>query len=325
MRNLVSAFLSQPVSQGAAVSIAGGRALRAVMTAAVFSTGAAGWSAPALAQHVYPTPEAAADALGDAIARSDSDALGNILGKSYMALVPAGSVNQQDVYEFLAAWHLKHAIAPDGDRRANIEVGGSGWTFPVPLVKQKNGWQFDLTAGKAEVHRRRLGRNELVAMETLQTLADAQQRYADGPGNGRYAKQLVSSPGKTNGLYWPSLGEADASPVGADALAMGPDTPVAEAFFGYHYRVLPGSGDNKYAFVAWPATYGDTGVHTFLLGSDRVFYERDLGPSTASRAKAIRSYAPSGWSRVSDSKDAAAGSAGPGGKSGQGGQGAQDK
>ena len=272
-------------------------AMRVLVALAALSAGA-----PALAQHIYATPDAAAEALGDAIARSDDDAIKHVLGNEYRKLLPPSGVDRDDVYDFLAAWARHHAIQPDGDRLALLAVGDSGWTFPVPLVRQKNGWQFDLRAGEREVLHRRLGRNELVAMETLLQLADAQERYAQQVGDGRYAPQLVSSPGKTNGLYWPSTSQENASPVGPDALAMVPETPVDSAFYGYHYRVIaaPKGSDAKYAFVAWPAQYGLSGVHTFLLGSDKVFYERDLGTSTPARAKAIRSFAPEGWQRVAD-------------------------
>ncbi|CAG9170192.1 hypothetical protein LMG23992_01504 [Cupriavidus laharis] len=272
-------------------------AMRVLVAFAALSAGL-----PALAQQSYPTPDAAAEALGDAIARSDDDALKHVLGNNYHKLLPPSGVDRDDVYDFLAAWARHHGIQPDGERRALLAVGESGWTFPVPLVRQKNGWQFDLRAGEREVLRRRLGRNELVAMETLLQLADAQERFAQQVGNGRYAAQLVSSPGKTNGLYWPSTSQENASPVGPDALAMVPETPADSAFYGYHYRVIapPKGSDAKYAFVAWPAQYGQSGIHTFLLGSDKVFYERDLGSGTAARAGTIRSFSPDGWQRVAD-------------------------
>jgi hypothetical protein len=272
-------------------------AVRVLVAVAALSTGL-----PALAQQKYQTPDAAAEALGDAIARSDDDALRHVLGNDYHKLLPPSGVDRDDVYEFLAAWAKHHAIQPEGERRALLTVGDSGWTFPAPLVRQNNGWQFDLRAGEREVLRRRLGRNELVAMETLLQLADAQERYAQQFGNGRYAPQLVSSPGKTNGLYWPSTSQENASPIGADALAMVPETPVDSAFYGYHYRVIaaPKGSDARYAFVAWPAQYGQSGIHTFLLGSDKVFYERDLGSGTAARAKAIRSFSPDDWQRAAD-------------------------
>ncbi|SPA48378.1 conserved exported protein of unknown function (plasmid) [Cupriavidus taiwanensis] len=258
--------------------------------------------APVAAQQAFPSAQAAADALGDAIARSDGDALKRVLGSRYQSLVPQGSIDQDDIYKFLGAWARHHAVQPDGERRARIAVGESGWTFPVPLARQKDGWQFDLRAGEQEVRRRRLGRNELVTMETLLQLADAQQRYAEQVGQGRYARRLISTPGQTDGLYWPAASEQDASPLGPDALAMGPETPAADAFYGYHYRILPPArgSEGGYGLIAWPARYGDTGVNTFLLGRERVFYERDLGPGTAARARGMRSFATEGWKRVAD-------------------------
>ena len=258
-------------------------------------------SVPVLAQHVYPTPDAAADALGDAVARSDPDALKQVLGANYEKLVQPG-LSQNDVYDFLAAWASHHAVQPDGDKAARIEVGGSGWTFPVPLAKRKTGWQFDLAAGEQEIRRRRIGRNELVAMDTLLQLADAQQRYAEQIGNGKYAHQLVSTPGKTNGLYWPSASAENDSPLGPDALAMGPEVPPEEAFYGYRYRIIapPEGSDAKFAFIAWPARYGASGIHSFMVDSERRFYERDLGKSTGTRAGAMRAFSPEGWERAAD-------------------------
>lgn len=274
---------------------------RALAAAVALSAGLCA-SLPALAQQAFPSPDAAAEALGDALARSDDDALRRVLGQQYRSLLPPSGIDRDDVYEFLVAWARHHAVKPEGERRAQLEVGESGWTFPVPLARHKDGWAFNLRAGQQEVRRRRLGRNELVTLEALQVLAEAQERYAQQVGQGRYATQLVSTPGKTNGLYWPAASEQDASPIGPDALAMGPDTPAADAFYGYHYRLLaPARGsDAKFGFIAWPARYGETGVHTFKLGSDGVVYQRDLGPGTAARARSIRSFAPDGWGRVAD-------------------------
>lgn len=283
-----------PGSGGAS---AAGRPLRVLAMALLL----AAWAPVAVAQQVFPTPEAAMDALGDGVARSDPDALKRVLGAQYHKLVPP-QLDQQDVYDFLGAWANHHAVRTDGSGVASVEVGGSGWTFPAPIVQHKSGWQFDLAAGVREVHVRRIGRNELVAMDTLLQLADAQQRYAEQVGKGGYARQLVSTPGRTNGLYWPSASTDNDSPLGPDALAMGPETPPDDAFYGYRYRVIapPKGSDARFAFIAWPARYGDTGVHTFVLDSERRFYQRDLGRGTAARAGAIRTFAPEGWERVAD-------------------------
>lgn len=283
-------------NQGIGGNAGGWKSLRALAVAVLAVVSMA---APAMAQQVFASPEAAMDALGDGVARSDTDALKRVLGAQYRRIVPP-RLNQQDIYDFLGAWASHHAIRKDGENSASVEVGSSGWTFPVPIVKRKAGWQFDLTAGEREVRVRRIGRNEIVAMDTLLQLADAQQRYAEQVGNGAFARQLVSTPGRTDGLYWPSASTENDSPLGPDALAMSPETPPDEAFFGYRYRVIaaPKGSDVKFAFIAWPARYGDSGVHTFMLDSERRFYERDLGKGTASRAGAIRSFAPQGWDPV---------------------------
>ncbi|MEN7529710.1 DUF2950 family protein [Cupriavidus sp. DL-D2] len=258
-------------------------------------------AAPVMAQEMFPSPEAAMNALGDGVARSDQDALRRVLGAQYTRLLPP-QLDQQDVYDFLGAWAAHHTIRSQGDGAASIEVGPSGWTFPVPIVKRQAGWQFDLQAGEREVRVRRIGRNEIVAMDTLLQLADAQQRYAEQVGNGAYARQLVSTPGKTNGLYWPSASIDTDSPLGPDALAMVPETPPDEAFYGYRFRVIaaPAGSKAKYGLLAWPARYGQTGVHTFLLDSDRNFYQRDFGSATASRAGGIRSLSTEGWTPVAE-------------------------
>lgn len=279
------------------------RSMATLLWAAAVFVGVSVAPSSALAQRVYNSAEAASDALGDAIARSDHDALRQVLGERYRALLPPEGITQDDIYDFLGAWAAHHAVEPASDNVKRIAVGDSGWTFPAPIVKRAGGWQFDVNAGHQEVRRRRIARNELVAMDSLLQLADAQQRYAQQVGNGQFAKRLVSSHGRTDGLYWPADTEADASPIGPDALAMGPDVPPEDAYYGYRFRVLsPGTGANgtRFAFIAWPARYGESGVHTFLIDGERNFYERDLGASTASRAAGLRTFSTDGWRRVAD-------------------------
>ena len=162
---------------------------------------ALGLAAPAAAQSVYPTAQAAADAFADALATSDPAAIARVLGPDHKQIVPGG-VAQDDIYRFLAAWANKHEVVADGGR-SWLAVGDSGWTMPVPIVQSGKGWRFDPVAGKAEIQRRAIGRNELTAIETLRQLQAAQTRYQQGVGQGRYASRLVSRPGMMDGLYWP--------------------------------------------------------------------------------------------------------------------------
>lgn len=215
----------------------------------------------AMAQAPYPTAQAAGDALVDAIATSDDVAMARVLGANYRQVFPAGD-HTQAIYRFLAAWADRHDIQSEGDRRAWLAVGLSGWTFPVPMARGGQGqWRFDLQAGVAEMRRRTIGRNELVAIDGVRQLVQAQARYAQGPGQGRYASRLVSRPEHRDGLYWPAADQADAPPFGPDALAMGADTPLDQAYAGYRFRVEAAPDGKDFRVVAWPAQYRRSGVH----------------------------------------------------------------
>lgn len=252
-------------------------------------------AAPVAAQALYPAPQAAADAFVQALATNDLDALAKVLGPNHRRIVPGG-VAQEDIYRFLAGWARKHEIVADGGR-SWLAVGDTGWTLPVPIVSAGQGWRFDPAAGTAEIRRRAMGRNELTAIETLEKLQAAQNRYAQGVGQGRYAGRLVSRPGERDGLYWPQLPDAPPQAFGPDALAMGPDVPLADAYYGYRYKVIPGGQDNSYRIVAWPARYGETGYGTFVIGPEGGVLEADLGPSSAARAATLRErdFAAGNW------------------------------
>jgi hypothetical protein len=253
----------------------------------------------ASAQAVYASPEDAAAAMADAVAISDDAALKHVLGAQYPTLFPRG-VDQQDVYGFLSSWAQHHSILQPSKGVAQIEVGNNGWTFPIPLRQVAKGWQFDLGAGKAEVERRTLGRNELGALDTLRQLADAQQNYARQSAGGVYATKLISTPGKTDGLYWPAVDGAAESPIGPSALAMTPDTPAEDALHGYHYRVLP-TAPTGYALLAWPARPGVSGVHSFVRLDNGDVYQRAAtqGAADAAAIKRLAAGATDGWEKVS--------------------------
>ncbi|WP_447917411.1 DUF2950 family protein [Achromobacter aegrifaciens] len=257
--------------------------LRALGAASVLALGLA---APAAAQSLYPSAQAAADAFVDAMATSDLDGLAKVLGPNHRRIVPGG-VAQDDIYRFLAAWSRKHEIVADGGR-SWLAVGDSGWTLPVPIVRAGQGWRFDPAAGTAEIRRRAIGRNELTAIDTLRQLQAAQTHYKDGVGQGRYASRLVSRPGERDGLYWPEVPGAPQQSFGLDALSMGPEVPLDDAYYGYRYKVIPGAAGNSYRIVAWPARYGQTGIDSFVVGPEGGVLEADLGPSSAARAAALR-------------------------------------
>jgi len=270
--------------------------IRAVLLASALIFGAVGG---AQAQAVYPSAEAAADALANALARTDRAEVRHVLGEGFMRYVPQNDVDIEDVYAFLEAWSKSHKVEQVTPTHAEMVVGqGEGWRFPAPIVKGPRGWQFDVRAGGVEMARRRIGRNEVDTLATLKALCNAQVVYAQAHGQGKPARRIVSSTGQRDGLYWPATDTVE-SPFGPDALVMGSDTPADAALNGYHYRLLPGEA-NGCAFVAWPARYGSLGVHSFVIGADGVVRERDLGASGAAAAGRIRSASAlgEGWSPV---------------------------
>lgn len=282
------------------------------LRAALFAAGLA--LAPAVsAQQAYPTPEAAADAFVDSVARHDGDALKAVLGADFRKYVPHR--NAEDVTNFLEAWARAHRIVKAGDAKAWLEAGTHGWTMPIPLVKSAAGWAFDTKAAPDELRTRRIGKNELAAIEVSLAYTDAQEDYArfDRDRNGRqdYAQRILSSPGKRDGLYWPSKPGEPESPLGSDIAHVKP----GDGYHGYRYRVLTAQGKDApggaktyvvggamtggYALVAWPVKWGETGVMTFIVSKDGVVYQKDLGAGTDAAARAMTAYNPdAGWTKV---------------------------
>jgi len=294
----VSAMLTNPIQRAAALAAA------LVLV-----------SAPSFAQRAYPTPEAAAEAFTDAVARSDADALRAVLGADWKRFIPTVDVDQDDVYAYLAAWAKSHKIVAAGPDKAVLAVGDQGWPLPIPIAKDAAGWKFDTRAGADEMRTRRIGRNELAAMQAALAYFDAQKEYALRPRTGdgvlQYAQRFVSSPGKRDGLYWPDPSGKDESPLGP---IYGGQKP-GEGYHGYRYRILKGQGKSAlggaydylikgrmvsgFALVAWPIRYGDTGVMTFIVSHDGVVHQKDLGSTTDAAARAMTRFNPdSSWTKV---------------------------
>lgn len=262
-------------------------------------------------QQTFPVPEAAMEAFGDAVATSDDERMGALLGENYRALIP--SVGTEARYRFLAAWAQSHSVKPEGEGKASIAVGDDGWTLPVPIVKTAQGWRFDTRAGAEEMRVRRIGRNERAVMQVMLAIYDAQKEYAleDPKGDGvpQYATRFSSSPGRRDGLFWPVKGGEDPSPLGpAVSRARTAGGQSDAGYFGYRYKILTSQGDHApggalnyivngrmiggFAVLAWPVRYGDTGVMSFMVSHDGVVYEKDLGPDSVARAKATARFDP---------------------------------
>lgn len=279
----------------------------------------------AAAQEPFPTPDAAAQALVAALGseKADEARLAAILGPDWLRYIPQGSVEREDVDAFLKRYRERHSFQTPTAGRAVLAVGTDAWTLPVPLVKKDAGWVFDVKAGEPEIRARRIGRNELDAVQAALAYHDAQMDYAavdrDGDGVLEYAQQFLSSDDKHDGLYWAEVEGGEESPLGP---LFGDDTPDGQ-WHGYQYRILAAQGpsaprgaydyrigDNMsrgFALVAWPAKYADTGVMSFMISHDGQVFEKDMGPESEKLAKAMTRFDPdSSWKEVSAGTTAAA-------------------
>ncbi|EKY3231325.1 DUF2950 family protein [Cronobacter malonaticus] len=231
----------------------------------------------ALAQ--FPTPEQAADALTQAISTHDEAALNHLLGDDWRRILPPEGADPEAVSRFLRDWKASHRVVQQGDT-AHLQVGEQNWQLPIPVVKHDQSWQFDMQGAADEIVTRTIGRNELAAIAALHAAVDAQQSYY--ALNQRYAEKIVSSEGKKDGLYWPvQPGEAP-SPLGP---AFSPQQQDM-GYHGYHFRLLP-THDNGFAMLAWPVSYGETGVMSFIVKQDDRVLEANLGTDTAQRVSTI--------------------------------------
>ena len=281
----------------------------------VLLAGLMAMASAAAGQQAFPTPEAAADALVDGMSRHDWDAVKVVVGPDWGKYIPKGSVAEDDITNFLEAWAKAHKIVPVGADKAFLGAGTRGWTLPIPIVKTASGWRFDVKGAPDEMRTRRIGRNELAAIQVALAYTDAQEEYftrdRNGDGVKEFAQKGLSTPGKHDGLYWASLPGEDESPLGPEFA----DAKVGQPYHGYAYRILTSQGKDApggakgyvkngrmtegYALVAWPAKYDDTGVMTFIVSRDGTVYQKDLGPDTGTAVRAITSYNPdASWTKV---------------------------
>ena len=273
----------------------------------------------AAAQRTFATPEEAAKALVDAVKAADVKAILEVVGPESKSWLFTGDnvSDREDFTRFAAAYDKKNAVKRDGDK-ATLFVGDDD-PFAAPIVKKGDKWAFDAAAGREEITNRRIGRNELDTIQTLLAVVDAQREYAmkDADGNGLpdYAARFISSPGKKDGLYWPTKEGEPRSPLGplvAKAVKGGYGKNLTaespQPYNGYLFRPLASQGRDApggkydyvvkgrqfggFAVVAHPAKYGVSGVMTFLVSHDGVVYEKDLGPATAAEAAKIKSFNP---------------------------------
>ena len=279
------------------------------------------------AQRQFATPEAALAALVQATSTFDLDALKQILGPDGDAIVSSGdSVSDKNAAAaFAAKAQQKNQVTvdPKNANRAVISVGDDDWPLPIPLKKTSGQWYFDTKAGRQEILFRRIGANELDAIQICRGYVEAQEQYAqekhDNAEVNQYAQRIISTPGKRDGLAWRNQDGGWGGPVGegvARALDQGYSSR-SEPYHGYFFKILKGQGPaaplgamsfvvngamiGGFALAAAPAEYRVTGVKTFIVSYEGIVYEKDLGPGTLNIFKAMELFNPDkSWKRTDD-------------------------
>ena len=281
----------------------------------------------ASAQQAFKTPDEAASALVDAAKAGDPKAIVTVLGPDGGDIVSSGDevADAATRQKFVAAYDAKHQIAMEGDSKATVVIGLEDFPVPIPLVRKDGMWRFDTAAGRQEILARRIGKNELDAIQACLAYVDAQNDYAEkdrtGAGINTYAQRIISQPGKRDGLYWPSSQGDEASPLGefvAQATAQGYRVGGGRTpYHGYYFKILTRQGPaapggaldyvvrgkmiGGFALVAYPAEYRNSGVMTFIVSHAGDVFQKDLGPATAKLAERMTSFNPDkSWQKVAD-------------------------
>ena len=279
------------------------------------------------AQKVFATPDDAVAQFVASAKATDMKGLIDVLGPGGKRIIQSGDAiaDKAALARFVQAYDEAHKVENSGDSKAILSVGKDAWPFPVPIVKAADGWRFDAKQGAEELLNRRIGRNELSVIQVVEAYVDAQREYyLRNPSKDKllhYAQQFVSSKGKRDGLYFPVASGEQASPLGAlfaSATAQGYKAGTAakpNAYHGYYYRILKSQGPDAkggaydyiaqgrmiggFALVAYPATYGNSGIMTFIVNHDGVVFQKNLGPNTAAIAAKMTKFNPdSTWQRV---------------------------
>jgi len=266
----------------------------------------------------FASPDEAGKALADAAKSQNRDAILAIFGPASAEILSSGDAaeDKASLDGFAKAYQVMNRWRKLGDGSELLLVGAENQAFPIPLMKNASGqWYFDAAAGKEEILARRIGRDELAAMDVCAALANSQDQYFSQRHGGvkQYAQKFISDAGQQNGLYWESSKGAARSPLGPlvafateEGLTIKPDT--AQPFYGYYFRRLDSQGpaakggakpylvDGKmtggFAYVAYPAKYDESGVKTFVINQDGVVYAKDLGKDTVNLAKAMTEFNP---------------------------------
>jgi hypothetical protein len=302
--------------------------LLVVSAAALFSIWACGNNAQPSATQAAPkyfaSPDAAGKALFDAAKSGNQEAVVAIFGTGSKDLISTGDAAEVEasLAGFAQAYQVMNRWRKLADGSELLLVGADNQAFPIPLKSAAGQWHFDAAAGKEELVARRIGRDEIVAVDACGALAEAQQQYFAQKRGGvkQYAQKFISDPGQQNGLYWQSPEGSRRSPIGplvafasAEGITLTPDS--AKPFYGYYFHrldsqgsaakggakpyVVNGKATAGFAYIAYPAKYDESGIQTFIVNQDGEIYAKNLGSDTVNAAKAMTEFNPDNtWSKL---------------------------
>lgn len=269
----------------------------------------------AAAQEPFDTPDAAMVALTNAAENHNTAQLALILGPDSKSILTSGDPAQDkaEQSEFLRLYRAKHQLKPDtrDPARVLVSIGDEDWPFPIPIIQRNGKWIFDADDARIEMRARRIGADELDAIEICSGYVQAQKQYAaedrDKAGMLMYASHMISAAGRHDGLYWQGEGQPLVPRAFAEAV-WSASNPHPKPYHGYLFRVLDGQGPNApggahdyrvknkliggFGLVAWPANYGATGIHTFIVNQDGKVYEKDIPPAPGGGPSPIVRYDP---------------------------------
>lgn len=276
----------------------------------------------ATGEQTFNSSDQAVAALVNAAKNDDTNALRLLFGPEGQDLMSADVVQANQAFTtFVQRLSEKTQLIYNSNSNITLELGADGWPFPIPLVERDGQWFFDTAAGKEEILNRRIGRDELGAIEVCEGYVEAQREYASqdrlGDGVFAYARYLWSTPGSHDGLYWPAEPGQELSPLGplvAQAHADGYHHTAKmineqqAPYHGYYFKIMTRQGRHApggkydylingrmlagFALVAWPAKWGNTGVMTFIVNQQGKVYQKNLGPKTVMIAAGMKSYDP---------------------------------
>ncbi len=271
------------------------------------------------AQMTFQSPEAAVDALVKACKAFNKKDLMALLGPGSEPLVSTGDDvdDRQNMEAFVKSYEEKNSLTTGKSGKVTLQIGNDDWPFPIPIVKAGKNWRFDTRSGKEEIQNRIVGENELSAIQVCLAIADAQRDFADDMrdrnGQPEYAQKLESTKGMKDGLYWEAAQGEEPSPLGplvarARSEGYSQAASLPSPYHGYLYKILKTQGKNApggaydyvvkgrmiggFAVVGYPATYGASGVYTFIVNHDGVVYRKNLGKNTKNIVAAMTKFDP---------------------------------